>query len=746
MKKTFLAAGVFLIVLSAGAQNKLTPFTRNKALEYMELKKQPGHDVPTLTSLEENGEEVVVFINLSQGATLSDLEKIDYVTVLDRFPTSILASVPVDRLLDLSQQSCIRRVEIGQKATVGMNYARPSGQVDAVQAGFDHNGSQISFDGSGVVLGMMDIGLEANHLNFLNEDGTSRIKRLWWMRSNNGSSTAYTDENIRSFTTDDTGESHATHVAGIMGGNYKGPGTYAYMPSPTSASPEMRKDAPVPYYGVATGADLALNVGQLYTPNIVQGIRNVIEYAESLGKPAVVNLSLGLTVGPHDGTDAYTSAISDLGKRGIICISAGNDGDANISIVKDITSETGNNSVLRTFMKGNSDDVINGQVDLWGTDNTVLAVQWGIYTLSTRTFTPFISITEAGQSFSSASNPNFNRYFNGSVTASAWIDSNNNRFNAGTTFSSVSAKDSDHAIALYVSGAKTGQKLYLYSSTANMTFSYRPSASASIVDGYTNGSPSNSINNLACAENVISVGAYVSRTTYGILREGYYYPAPAELTLEGIAYFSSYGKAFDGTQLPKICAPGSRIISSFSRYYVSENNSADNMVAKAQNGSNTDYWGNMQGTSMACPFVSGTVGLWLEAKPELTYSDVMDIITQTSSFNSLIMRPRERWGAGKINALEGIRYILQKYAANGAVWEDDDRRLLVSFNGSGYDVTMAGEARFTVTVYDIQGRPVATARGLDGQASVTTSELTPGVYVLAAQGASSRLTRKVTVR
>ena len=235
--------------------------------------------------------------------------------------------------------------------------------------------------------------------------------------------------------------------------------------------------------------------------------------------------------------------------------------------------------------------------------------------------------------------------------------------------------------------------------SSDLTFSYRPSASASIVDGYTNGSSSNSINNLACAENVISVGAYVSRTTYGILREGYYYPAPAELTLEGIAYFSSYGKAFDGTQLPKICAPGARIISSFSRYYVGESNSAETMVAKAQNGSNTDYWGNMQGTSMACPFVSGTVGLWLEAKPELTYSDVMDVISQTSSFNSLIMRPRERWGAGKINALEGIKYILQKYAANGAVWEDDDQRLVVSFNGSGYDVTMAGEAQFTVTVY-----------------------------------------------
>ena len=75
------------------------------------------------------------------------------------------------------------------------------------------------------------------------------------------------------------------------------------------------------------------------------------------------------------------------------------------------------------------------------------------------------------------------------------------------------------------------------------------------------------------------------------------------------------------------------------------------MSARAANGALTDYWGELQGTSMACPFVTGTVGLWLQADPALTFDQVLETINKSSVAQTTVP---ERWGAGKIDALAGI--------------------------------------------------------------------------------------------
>lgn len=757
MKQILLAIFLSLSALCP-AQHKLTPPTMQRAseaLEYAKLHQDIKPDLNTISSTGQDNpatEKVSVFINLEDGYTADDLRKIAYMTVDEEMSTCVLASLSAVNLIDLNNEPCIRRAEICQKLKADMNYARPSGNIEDVQNGFSHNGQTLSFDGTGVVVGMMDTGLEGNHINFKKDNGAgaTRIQRLWWFKSNNGTYTEYTPDNISTFSTDDNSESHATHVAGIMAGSYNGNGDYSYMSSATGTYPEMRSSKPIPYYGVATGADLALSVGDLYANNILQGVRNVFDYAESVGKPAVVNLSLGHTYGPHDGTDAYSRELAVQGRRGIICMSAGNDGDNNISIVKNITSESGDGSFLKTFVHGNSANVISGIADLWGTDNTVLNVQWGVYSISAGTFTPVINITAAYQSVSTAGVTDFTSNFNGTITARSYIDSNNNRFEVYTEFNSVSQKSSDKVIALNVTGAKTGQKLYLYSSTLNLTFSNRPTpSSTATISGFTNGNPQNSINDGACAENVIAVGAYVSRTTCGVLTSGSYYPAPSGYTVGSIAPFSSYGTTINGTTLPHVCAPGARIVSSYSSYYVTANSASGNMVGKVSNGRfniTTYYWGTMNGTSMSCPFVTGTIGLWLQADPTLTYDRVMDVINNTSQYNSFTMgRDKTRWGAGKIDALAGIKYVLENKAAIGEVWADPEQRFILTAADGGYEVFVAGATAVSAKVYDLQGRPVTAVSGDSDTVTVATASLTPGIYILEATAADGqRFTRKIT--
>lgn len=122
----------------------------------------------------------------------------------------------------------------------------------------------------------------------------------------------------------------------------------------------------------------------------------------------------------------------------------------------------------------------------------------------------------------------------------------------------------------------------------------------------------------------------------------------------------------------------------------------------------------------------------------------MDVIDNTSTYNALTMRGG-RWGAGKIDALEGIRYILKNYSSIGTV-SDDARRLLFTPADGGYDVTIAGEKRFTVELVDMQGRKVASAEGLDGNASLSTSGLKARVYVATVKGATISGSEKIIVR
>ena len=172
----------------------------------------------------------------------------------------VVVNCPITVCEQIAELPEVLSIGFGDKLSTNLDFARPASNVDAVHAGFEFGGETVSFDGTGVVCGMMDTGFEANHINFKNEDGTSRIKRLWHMNSSDGSSKAYTDTTISSFTTDKTTETHATHVAGIIGGGYKGEGTFVKMSSPNASSGSMGK-MNNPYYGVATGADLAFAVG-----------------------------------------------------------------------------------------------------------------------------------------------------------------------------------------------------------------------------------------------------------------------------------------------------------------------------------------------------------------------------------------------------------------------------------------------------------------------------------------------------
>ena len=86
------------------------------------------------------------------------------------------------------------------------------------------------YSGNGVVVGVIDVGTDFNHINFLDEQGNSRILRVYMPADSTGShpvidgmelpgSEYVTPEQIRLLTTDDTHSGHGTHTTGTAAGS-----------------------------------------------------------------------------------------------------------------------------------------------------------------------------------------------------------------------------------------------------------------------------------------------------------------------------------------------------------------------------------------------------------------------------------------------------------------------------------------------------------------------------------------------
>ena len=196
-------------------------------------------------------------------------------------------------------------------------------------------------DGSGVVFGICDWGLDLTHRNFRNPDGTTRLMALWDQRGE-GDPLApspfdygrlHTREAINAALREpdpcaalgyhpasgDPGGAgaHGTHVADIAVGNRAEPGSRV---------------------GVAPGADIVFvhlgsqrlgelaNLGDSVT--LLEGLDFVRRQAA--GRPCVMHLSAGKTAGPHCGSTCLERAIDAmLADPGIVLVqSVGNYADA----------------------------------------------------------------------------------------------------------------------------------------------------------------------------------------------------------------------------------------------------------------------------------------------------------------------------------------------------------------------------------------------------------------------------------
>lgn len=188
--------------------------------------------------------------------------------------------------------------------------------------------------GTGVLVAIIDSGIDYANLDFRNADGTTRIYSLWDQTIPGNppegyvQGTEYTQEKINEalqqenrtermkIVPSEDRSGHGTAVAGIAAGNGRG-------------SKGAR------YQGVASESGILVvklgtprEEGFPRTTELMQAIDYVVKKAQRAGRPVAINISFGNTYGSHTGTSLLERFIADIANlwKGVICIGMGNEG------------------------------------------------------------------------------------------------------------------------------------------------------------------------------------------------------------------------------------------------------------------------------------------------------------------------------------------------------------------------------------------------------------------------------------
>lgn len=605
-----------------------------------------------------NGVEMVsAFIHVDPNATAL-IESMG-VIIQERFKKFVVAMIPVDKIESVAQIAAVKQVNVARKMSLHSDMSRF--YTNTLQV-LDYSnaiasGLPCAFTGEGIVVGVIDSGIDFQHAMFMDADGDSRIKQVYIV-DEFGFFESYTSDMIPSLTTDYAGESHGTHTA-------------------TTAAGSNLTFNGINYGGMAPDADIVL-VGlgeELYTTNIAMGIKYVFEYADSHDMPAVCSVSLGSMWGPHDGTGEMNELFAEYAgdnPNHILVMSAGNHASysPNVGYVY-VEGEASAESPFCTVINGTYNattalDINNYYEGYECFYNRTPGQQMAckLHVVNTRA-NKILWTSDEITEFTIDDFSGINKYFTGLPEVYVYEDDFSGKYNV-IVFTNGMTKKSDYtnpkyalAISIYpVEGGPCmidGWEGYGYNLFAN----YKGT-----IDDYVfiSGSDDCCISDYVADDDVISVGAYVSKNIYtdvdgNTLNYSSYY------TVNDIAYFSSYqtsGHGPSGKAKPDICAPGALVVAGINRYDAIWFMDADYRYSLICEDTDQPL-GCMQGTSMSAPCVAGIVALYLQAAQSvdkmLKTDDIRDIFAHSAITDQYT--DQSNFGAyGKINALAGIQYIL----------------------------------------------------------------------------------------
>lgn len=537
-------------------------------------------------------------------------------------------------------------IEISQPVLLS-DSARAKHYVDSVHLGT--GGLDRPYTGKGVIVGVVDTGLDFNHPDFKDTNGNTRVLRYWdqSMPSSPNSPDPYgygfvwdsTMINAGFCTSMDSG-GHGTTVAGQAAGNAQANGTNR---------------------GMAPEADLIIVESSFGMGNWSLSVADACDYifkvADSLGRPAVVNLSLGSYLGSHDGNDPAADYIETLleekGGRIVVC-AAGNSGNKEAYHVRNMVSA----DTSFFWMTTNPSSSIGPKTiffDLWADPSEA---NWDYSIAVDR---PAPDWSEAGKTIFRNASANI-----GSVVLDT-IRNANNDILCTAQILIEQLYGAYHMQLLLEDCDSTSNPPYLYrfNTTGSGSFDLWSGAWLGfnhILDDFELMSPaqypnvvyyngpdsSQSIVSLwNCSEKVVSVGNIKNRWSY-IDRNLNTYFSPDPSPPNKLSINSSKGPSRTGLNKPDVCAAGEL---SLAAAPFSFSNNPANYGAVDSSG----WFMRNGGTSMASPVIAGIAALYLERCPYASWDDFLQDLQSTAYQDNFTgSTPNNAYGYGKAHALDLI--------------------------------------------------------------------------------------------
>jgi subtilisin family serine protease len=534
--------------------------------------------------------------------------------------------------------------------------------ASATAAGLPRN-----YTGKGVVVGIIDRGIDYNHQAFYDAQGKTRVVKIINGPENNKEVTE--ESEIVKLTTDHLEKSHGTHTSATAVGSELGNGLH----------------------GVATEADIILvGTGTKGTDdNICNGIEKIFQYADSKNKPAVINISMGTGTNLHDGSSLICKTINKLTQNGskagrVVVMAAGNMADNKQSILAKLGTADADGWQLKTAM--------GSDIPMREDDDLPFYIMLNVFAYAEdgKDFTMELKAVniETGEVSDVASQvmekPVSGEKYFPKVVKGERINIKDEKvvINEIVATDAFFLKDQKYRLALFVKGT-AGQTIKLFRSNDNVSewCFYAPDK----LTGYTDGSSDFTFNADACTDAVISVGAYTTSTEWQDYYDKTKINVPSKITgkeqvLGEIADFSSYCVDDNGKNRPTVIAPGQDLLSAINLYDESmfdatgepktgENSNTAHICPRSmmiEKGGRKNWYGHMGGTSMSSPHVAGIIALWLEANPNLTALQIADIIKETSvkdefctDISKIPGHNLVQAGAGKIDAVAGMKKVLE---------------------------------------------------------------------------------------
>jgi subtilisin family serine protease len=571
------------------------------------------------------------------------------VQLVSRAGSIYLARLPVANLEAVASLPGVLRMEGDARVESFLDVSVPAIGADRVWNSSEFGNPK----GDGVILGMVDTGISLDHRDFdeLGPTGESRIEFVWDQSDGTGPAP---EEPCLDFSMDppvpvpcggtecspaseecaqEDLNGHGTLVMGAMAGNGQ------------AGCPSESQD---PCIGVAwEGEMIVVKHDLLLASEVIQGVDYIFKKADALGKPAVVNLSLGWYTGSRDGNSLLERNLSNLveGEGRILVTSAGN---ANLEMAHARIEINGMRRTLfldctpqqtdAVLVYGWYDAPSNGSVE-------VRAVSF--QDQASTDWVPFGGQDEEDSNRGRMSVAHLETSGD-AIGFMVRLDSGSNRLLPGQWH--IEARNPETG-ALGTTVDLWLDRTFLVGSSAA---SPCPKPARFIKNHQERES---TIAPPCTADNVICVGSFNTKcieaggedfcSGCSIDYEGF--SPPIENCVEDLpeeeddlSSFSSQGPARDGDTVsnrrrPWLTAPGNAILTPDNR------------------GAETYSWAG--GTSLSSPHVAGTVALMLDANPTLTAGTVLDVLRNTARPVDGISGWDPGWGYGRVDAFAAVEQV-----------------------------------------------------------------------------------------